>query len=97
IDEPHLELAGDDRRRHETAAGDGDDAVPGSLLDQAPGERLGVAMQLLPGDREVLLELAGAHRRLPLADPNAAVGCRLAQAGLAPQRESARRSGRAAG
>src|SRR5262249_61515923 len=70
IDEPHLKLAGDDRRRHEPAAGDRDDALPRALLDQAPGERLGVAVQLFPGDREVLLELPDAHGPLPWPTPS---------------------------
>jgi hypothetical protein len=54
IDQPDLELAGDDRRGDEAAAGDRDDALPGAAVGQPPGQRLGVAVQLLPRHGEVL-------------------------------------------
>src|SRR3712207_7936198 len=36
VDPPDLQLARDDRGRHQAAAGDGDDALPGAGLGQPP-------------------------------------------------------------
>ena len=48
LDHPDLELARDDRRGHETAAGDGDDGVERAGRGEAPGERARVAVELVP-------------------------------------------------
>ena len=55
IDQPQLQFPRHDGRRHQAAAGDGDDAFPWPFLHQPPGQRLGVAMQFVPGDGKVLL------------------------------------------
>ena len=39
LDQPDAELAGDDRRRHEAAAGDADDRLPLALVRKPPGQR----------------------------------------------------------
>jgi hypothetical protein len=64
IDQTDLQLARHDRRRHQPAAGDGDDALEGPDRDQAPGQRLGIAMQLFPGHGKILLR-SGAHLGIP--------------------------------
>src|SRR3546814_14780269 len=43
VDEAYAELAGDDRGRHQTAAGYRDDAFEGSQRAEPPGQRAGVA------------------------------------------------------
>ncbi len=48
VDETDVEFAGDDMGRHEAAAGDGDDALPGGFFGESPGEGAGVAVQLVP-------------------------------------------------
>jgi hypothetical protein len=53
VDEADVELARDDVRRHEAAAGDRDDAAPGPAVGEPPSQRLRVAVELVPGDREV--------------------------------------------
>src|SRR5262249_3117039 len=65
IDQPHLEFARDDRRGYQPAARNGNNPLPRPLFDQSPGQRLGVAVQLLPSDRKVLLILTRAHSVLP--------------------------------
>ena len=50
IDEADIELARDDRRRHQPAARHRDDAVPRPELEEPPGERPRMAVQLVPGD-----------------------------------------------
>src|SRR5690606_31583644 len=54
LDHAAFELTCHDRRRDEAAAGDRDHALPRAALEQPPGQRLAVAMQLVPGDREVV-------------------------------------------
>src|SRR5689334_15354908 len=67
VDDADVELAGDDVGGDEAAAGDGHDALPGALLGEAPGQRLGVAVELVPGHREVTpRRLAHAWAPLPL-------------------------------
>jgi hypothetical protein len=44
----HFELARDDRRWDETAAGNGDDGVERAGRSEAPGERARVAVELVP-------------------------------------------------
>jgi hypothetical protein len=55
IDQPQLQLPRHDGGRHQAAARHGDDAFPRPLLDQPPGQRLGIAVQFVPGDGKVLL------------------------------------------
>ena len=59
VDQPQFQLARDDRRRHQPAARDRDNLIPRSLFRQSPGERLGVTMELFPGNGEVVLRLGG--------------------------------------
>ena len=48
IDDADAQLTRDDGGGDQSAARDPDDAGPLGIVDQAPGQRLGVAMQLLP-------------------------------------------------
>jgi hypothetical protein len=50
LDDADLELARDDRRRHEPAAGDADERRERASPGEPPGERPRVAVELLPGD-----------------------------------------------
>ena len=50
VDQPDVQLAGDDRRRHQPAAADGHDASPRPEVDQPPGQRPRGPVQLLPRD-----------------------------------------------
>src|SRR5262249_47301245 len=54
IDEPDVELARDDGRGHHPAAGDRDDPAPGPEVEETPGERARVPVQIVPGDRKML-------------------------------------------
>src|SRR3954452_11628787 len=72
VDDADVELAGDDVGGDEAAAGGGDDAFPGALLGEAPGQRLGVAVELVPGHREVTPRRL-AHAWAPLPLPGAEV------------------------
>src|SRR6185312_5767904 len=55
VDEADIELARDDGGGDEAAARHRDDAAPRPPLEEPPGERLGVAVQLLPADGKGLL------------------------------------------
>ena len=48
LDHPDVELARHDRRRDEAAAGDRDDGVERAGGGEPPGERPGVAVELIP-------------------------------------------------
>ena len=48
LDDAHVEFARHDRRRHQPAAGDADDRLERSRFVQAPGQRTGVAVKLVP-------------------------------------------------
>jgi hypothetical protein len=50
IHQPDVQFAGDDGRRHQPAAGHGDDAFEEILVQEPPGQGLGIAVQLFPGD-----------------------------------------------
>ena len=56
VDDAELQLPRDDRRGHQPATGDGDDALPALDIMQPPGQRLGVAVQLFPRNRKGLAE-----------------------------------------
>ena len=66
LDHPDVELARHDRRRDEAAAGDRDDGVERAGGGEAPGERPGVAVELVPRDRKGLVA-GGGHGRGSLA------------------------------
>ena len=55
IYQPHLQLASHDAGRHHAAARHRDDPPPGAQFGQTPGQSLGIAMQLIPGDRKGLV------------------------------------------
>src|SRR5579862_2425848 len=48
LDDAHVEYARHDRGRHQAAAGDADDRLERPRLVQAPGQRAGVAVKLVP-------------------------------------------------
>ena len=50
LDQPHIQFARHDRRRHQPAARDGDDGLERPGLVQPPGQRARVAVELVPGD-----------------------------------------------
>src|SRR5579864_3544421 len=78
LDHPDIELTRDDRRRNETAPGDGDDGVERASRGEAPGERPRVAVELVPRNRKRLLaggghwRLLGAKDCLPITSERAA-------------------------
>ena len=51
VDQADVQLAGNDRRRHEAAAGDTDDC-PELFVEtgKTPGKSAGIAVELVPGD-----------------------------------------------
>src|SRR5688572_21163065 len=55
VDQADVELARDQRRRHEAAARHRDDAFPGTLAVQDFGQVARIAMQLYPGDDDFVL------------------------------------------
>jgi hypothetical protein len=55
IDQADLELARDNRGRHQAAARDRDDPGPGPHAVEPPGQRPRVAVELVPGDGEVFV------------------------------------------
>src|SRR5579872_3753771 len=72
IDEPDIELARHDGGRHQAAAGDCDDAAPRSEVEEPPGERARMPVQIVPGYREMLERCLGlavglCHGRPPFA------------------------------
>src|SRR5262249_16768772 len=56
LDQPQIEFARDDRGGNKPAAGDRHDCLERPGVGQPPGERTGVAVELVPRDREGLLE-----------------------------------------
>ncbi|MPL92623.1 hypothetical protein SDC9_38736 [bioreactor metagenome] len=59
VDDADVQLARDDRRGHQPAAGDADDGAPGAtvrpLAIEPPGQRACVAVELVPADQKALL------------------------------------------
>src|SRR2546422_2061061 len=64
LDDPQIELARDDRGRHQAAARDAHNRLERPHVDEPPGERPGIAMERVPGDRKDFLELL-RHREPP--------------------------------
>ena len=64
LDQPDVELARDDRRRHQAAAGDADDRLERAGAVEPPGERARIAMELVPRDRKDFLRRRSPLRRL---------------------------------
>jgi len=55
LDGLDFQLARDDAGGDQAAAGDGDDAIPViAFFDQTPGQRLAIAVELVPGDQKTL-------------------------------------------
>src|SRR6266542_5114571 len=61
LDDAQVELAGDDRGRHQAAAGDADDRLERADVGEPPGERPRVAMERVPGNRKGLCGLRLRH------------------------------------
>src|SRR6185369_16509887 len=55
VDEANLELARDERRRHEPTAGDGDDAFPVAELVEDARQVPRIAVELRPRDDDLVL------------------------------------------
>jgi hypothetical protein len=67
IDDSHAELARDDCRRHQPAAGDRDHRMERPDLVEPPGQRPAIPVELVPRHRKRLARpLLGAQRRFPV-------------------------------
>ena len=56
-----IKFAGDQRGRNKPAAGDGDDAFPGTFAQQFMAQKTGVAMQFDPGDQHIVFVRIACH------------------------------------
>ena len=65
LDHPDLELSRDDRRRNETAAGDGDDGVEGACRREPPRQGARIPVELVPRNREGLVAGGRRHGATP--------------------------------
>src|SRR5512138_1613884 len=63
VDEADIELPRHQRRGHQAAARDGDDALPRAELVQLRGKEPGVAVQLHPGNDDLVLVGHARHTR----------------------------------
>jgi hypothetical protein len=57
LDQPDAELARHDRRRHQAAARHADDGLERPGAGEPPGQRAGIAVELVPSDRKGFLWL----------------------------------------
>ena len=84
IDHAHAEFAGDDRRRHQPAAGDRDHGVERADLVQPPGQRPAIPVKLVPRDRKRLARPLLRAEFGMLRHHHAPVSCRIAAAAIVP-------------
>src|SRR5262249_12819392 len=68
IYEAHVEFAGHDRGRHEAAAGDRDNAAPGTEVEERPGKRALGPVEVVPGDWKMLERGLGLAHGLRAGD-----------------------------
>src|SRR5216684_4975044 len=82
LDDPQVELAGDDRGRHQAAARDAHDRLERARVGEPPGERSRVAMERVPGNREGFFGQRRRHDKPFGASPNRAQSACLTLASM---------------
>ena len=66
VDVPDIEFPGDNACGNESATGDGHDSGEDAAFQKPPGERLGVAVKLFPGDGEgFMIAVCFCHNKSP--------------------------------